>query len=222
MGPRRRRIAAALVVTLAVALGAACGGGAPGSEAGSLDEVPGFAATTEPSRQQPRSTSDLAALVEPAGSADTWPEPSTAAVPVALSFEAIGVSLASVVEVGVDPAGEMEIPAADEVGWYRHGPVPGEPGSAVLAAHISWNGRDGVFRHLTRAEPGQRFTVAFADDRLSEYEVVAVRQYPKDELPDEIFVTTGEPQVVLITCGGSFNRALDSYDDNVVVYAVPV
>jgi LPXTG-site transpeptidase (sortase) family protein len=139
-----------------------------------------------------------------------------------MSFDAIGVGVAPVVDVGVEVDGEMEIPGATEVGWYRYGPVPGAEGSAVLAAHISWNGRDGVFRRLARAEPGQRFTVSFDDGAIAEYEVVAIRQYPKDQLPDELFAATGEPQVVLVTCGGSFNRSLNSYDDNIVAYAVPV
>ena len=37
-----------------------------------------------------------------------------------------------------------------------------------------------------------------------------------------VFSKEGEPTLVLITCGGSFNRGLNSYDDNVVVYADPV
>ena len=53
--------------------------------------------------------------------------------------------------------------------------------------------------------------------------MVAIRQYDKDELPTaELFAVDGESQVVLITCGGSFNREVRSYDDNVVAYAVPV
>ncbi len=139
-----------------------------------------------------------------------------------MSFEAIGVSRAAIVDVGVEANGDMEIPGASEVGWYRYGPVPGAEGSAVLAAHISWNGVDGVFRRLAGAELGQRFTVDFEDDTTDTFEVVALRQYPKDQLPAELFTPTGAPQVVLITCGGSFNRALNSYADNIVAYAVPV
>jgi LPXTG-site transpeptidase (sortase) family protein len=219
-----RLVAALLAATLILA---ACGGASATDvdEAGSLEDVPAFAdgdAAGASDGPVTRPTSELAALIQPGGSASTLPETAVGPMPVAMSFEAIGASFAPVVPVGVEPNGDMEIPGAREVGWYQYGPTPGAAGSSVLAAHIAWNGVDGVFRHLTRAEPGQQFTVSFDDGSIAAYEVVAIRQYPKDQLPDELFVTSGDPQVVLITCGGSFNRALNSYNDNIVAYAVPV
>ncbi|MDZ7678393.1 MAG: class F sortase [Acidimicrobiales bacterium] len=217
---------AALLVAVSLVL-VACGGGSgtDATEAGSIDQA-GSRTGAEPGEPAdsagPRPTSELAGLIQPAGSAATLPEADGGPMPVALSFEAIGASVAPVMPVGVEANGDMEIPGTSEVGWYQHGPAPGSSGSAVLAAHISWNGRDGVFRHLTRAEPGQQFTIGYDDGSIAAYEVVAVRQYPKDQLPDDLFATSGDPQVALITCGGSFNRALDSYDDNIVAYAVPV
>lgn len=218
--PSKHVAAVALAFLLAAT---ACGRGDPAEvdEAGSLDEVPAFADTAE-TQVPSRPTSDLAELLQPAGSAATLPADDTAPRPVAMSFEAIGAAVAPIVPVGIEPNGDMEIPGASEVGWYRFGPKPGSTGSSVLAAHISWNGEDGVFRYLPRAEPGQQFTVRFDDGSIAAYDVVAVRQYPKGELPvAEIFTTTGDPQVVLVTCGGSFNRARNSYDDNIVVYATP-
>jgi hypothetical protein len=53
--------------------------------------------------------------------------------------------------------------------------------------------------------------------------VVAERfQVDKDELPiEEIFVADGPPGLTLITCGGVFDRGARSYEDNIVVRAVP-
>ncbi len=202
---------------------AACGDDDGGAQATVAGDLPGSSAEdAEPADEAPRPTSELAELIQSGGSAATLPEREVGPAPVGLTFEGIGVSLASVVDVGVEPNGDMEIPGASEIGWYRYGPTPGAAGSSVLAAHIAWNGVDGVFRQLGRAEPGQRFTIGYDDGTTADYEVVAVRQYPKDQLPDELWSTTGDPQVVLITCGGSFNRALNSYDDNIVAYAVPV
>lgn len=213
---RRLLLAAAVVVVVA----AGCGDDSAAVGAGSLDDVPAFVATTTETVSPP-STSELASQVHPAGTADSLPNV-RAPQPAWMSFDAIGVEEAPIVDVGVEANGDMEIPGAREVGWYRYGPIPGHSGSAVLAAHVAWNGDDGVFRRLTDVEPGQRFTVGFDDGSVAEYEVVALRQYRKDELPTaELFSTAGEPQVALITCGGSFNRSLASYDDNVVAYAVP-
>ncbi|CAN5768385.1 hypothetical protein BH23ACT5_BH23ACT5_02490 [soil metagenome] len=53
--------------------------------------------------------------------------------------------------------------------------------------------------------------------------MIELSQYPKDQLPtDRVFSREGSPALALITCGGTFNRALRSYDDNVVAYAGPL
>jgi hypothetical protein len=38
---------------------------------------------------------------------------------------------------------------------------------------------------------------------------------------EQLFVPDGPPGLVLITCGGSFDRGVRSYQDNIVVRAVP-
>jgi hypothetical protein len=53
--------------------------------------------------------------------------------------------------------------------------------------------------------------------------VSEIAQYPKEELPfDRIFAKAGDPILTLITCGGTFDRSLNAYDDNIVVYATPL
>ena len=144
-------------------------------------------------------------------------------VPVAISIDGIGVEEAPVQDVGVEDNGDMEIPGADGVGWYRFNATPGEEGSAVLAAHISFDGQPGVFRYLDEAEIGDRVVIEFDDGTTSEFEIVELAQYDKQELPtDRVFAKTGDPVLTLVTCGGDFNRSLRSYEDNVVAYAIPI
>ena len=136
---------------------------------------------------------------------------------------AIDVVDAPVVAVGVRPDAEMEVPAGDHVGWYRFGPRPGDAGSAVLAAHVAFDGREGLFRRLGELEAGDRLSVVFDDGTAREFEAVERAQYGKDQLPlDRIFAEQGGATLALVTCGGTFDRSLRSYADNVVVYAVPV
>ena len=157
------------------------------------------------------------------GSALPGDPPPTTPRPVRLSIEAVDVVDAPVIDVGVLPDGDMEIPGAREVGWYRFGPSPGEEGSAVLAAHIAFNGVDGVFRRLDRLQPGALVEVWFEDETVKTFEVLRLEQYEKSRLPvDDLFSETGEPRLTLITCGGDFNRSLRSYTDNVVAVAKPV
>lgn len=170
-----------------------------------------------------RGTSELADLVQPLGSARYDPadhEAPTRTV-AGLSLPAIGIEGAPVEPVGVEPNGEMEIPPADEVGWYRFGAAPGEPGSAVLAAHVAYDGVDGVFRDLDRLSAGDEVTVSFDDGSAETYRVTEVVTFDKEALPEDLFARGVPERLVLITCGGEFNPSLRSYESNVVAYAEP-
>lgn len=141
--------------------------------------------------------------------------------PVALTIDDLAVRDVSVVAVGIRPDGDMEVPAPSEVGWYRFGPAPGAPGTTVLAAHIAYGGVDGVFRHLDELEPGDAVVVTQATGTKVRYRVESLAQYGKRELPADIWARSGEERLALITCGGTFNASLRSYESNVVAWAVP-
>lgn len=169
------------------------------------------------------SRSELADMTRPIGSALIQPAGDSRPRPVGLAIESLDIVDAPVVDVGVEENGEMEIPGATQVGWYRFGPSPGESGSAVLAAHIAFNGRDGVFRDLQKIEAGDVVEVHYDDDSSKRFRVTEVAQYDKGQLPvDRVFAKDGAPELTLITCGGDFNRSLRSYPDNVVAYAEPI
>jgi len=206
------------------------GGANSGPSAGTLPDPSDRAATGEGPRSEPieqdRQLSPLADQVRSAG--DLRFDPSAARLargplPVGLTVPGLDLGDAPIRDVGVEPNGEMEIPGAREIGWYRWSASPGQAGSSVLAAHIAFNGRDGVFRELDEVVVGDRFTVHYDDGSTRDFGVTELGQYTKEALPfDRVFAKTGEPSVVLITCGGDFNRGLNSYEDNVVVYADPV
>jgi hypothetical protein len=169
--------------------------------------------------------SPLADQIIPLGSALYDPETATASspIPIRVTVEGVGIDGAPIIEVGVEANGEMEIPGASEVGWYRFGPTPRDEGSAVLAAHIAFNGRNGVFRRLANVEIGSLVTVEYDDGSSTTHVVREIAQYGKEDLPlDRVFAKSGPAVLTLITCGGSFNRSLNSYNDNVVVYATPL
>jgi hypothetical protein len=178
--------------------------------------LPLVTATTDPA------PSPLADAIVPLNNARYRPPSDPGAAPSALTIEALGVEAAPIVAVGVLADGSMEIPGASEVGWYRFGARPGDPGAAVLAAHIAFNGSPGVFRHLEELVEGDRLSVTFADGEVRRFEVTEVARYPKEDLPRRrIFAGGGGGELTLISCGGAFDSASRSYSDNVVVYAVP-
>jgi LPXTG-site transpeptidase (sortase) family protein len=222
--------------TLILAIGliiSACSSAASDSAVGEVaatttTSAPVTTTTEAPANEVRTSTealSPLAALVAPIGSAEYEPEEHVddRPVPTSISIEGIGVSNAPVLDVGVEEDGDMEIPGANDVGWYRFNPTPGEAGSAVLAAHISFDGDPGVFRYLDEAQVGDRVVIEYDDQSAAEFMIVELAQYDKDELPKQrVFAKDGDPVLTLITCGGDFNRSLRSYEDNVVAYAIPV
>jgi hypothetical protein len=227
------RLPAGIALLLILLIGAACSS----ASADQADKVPPpptsvaaplttttTAPVEEPAAATPR-RSPLASSVVALGSAryDIEDHVDERAVPISISIEGIGIAEAPVIDVGVEENGDMEIPDADSVGWYRFNPTPGDPGSAVLAAHISYNGNPGVFRYLAGVEMGARVVVAFDDGTTTEFEIIELAQYDKQELPDDrVFAKDGDPILTLITCGGDFNRSLRSYEDNVVAYAIPI
>ncbi|MGH9118788.1 MAG: class F sortase [Acidimicrobiales bacterium] len=144
--------------------------------------------------------------------------------PVSVRIDALGVD-APIVAVGVEPGtgGVMSVPSdGGLIGWYEHGPSPGETGSAVLAGHVDFDGRPGAFFELRRIEPGAVLVVRGADGIERSFVVQGRQEIAKADLPvSRLFTRSGPSALVLVTCGGSFDRSAGSYTANVVVYAVP-
>jgi sortase (surface protein transpeptidase) len=127
---------------------------------------------------------------------------------------------ARIVGVGLQDDGEMETPDFGLAGWYRLGPRPGEPGPAVIVAHVdSVQGPD-VFNRLDELTAGDEIVVEDAIGDRARFVVRDSETIPKSELPVERIWSDGDDPVLrLITCGGEFDRAIRSYESNVIVYA---
>ncbi|MGY1737823.1 class F sortase [Geodermatophilus sp. SYSU D00684] len=156
---------------------------------------------------------------------DAAPAPAPAVVPPArLQVPALGVD-APVDPAGVAADGQMALP--DDVaraGWYRFGPAPGAPGSAVLAGHVDDAEQGlGALAPLRSAEPGQEVLVTDAAGATTRWRVVARDLLDKQALPvDLLFTREGPPRLTLVTCGGPFLPDVGGYRDNVVVVAEPI
>lgn len=124
---------------------------------------------------------------------------------------------------GVDADNLMSLPVSPfRAGWYKFGPGPASTdGATVIAAHVDSLAEGvGPFAQLRRAEVGASVTVADATGETHEYVVISVERIAKAEVPlDRVFSKDGPPVVVLVTCGGEFDRNADSYRDNYIVTA---
>ena len=142
--------------------------------------------------------------------------------PVGLAIPSIGVDSASIVDLGKEQDGTLEVPVDfGQPGWYSLGPAPGEFGPAVIAGHVDSRDGPGVFYRLGALRPGAEVSVTRADGSTARFAVDKVERYRKDEFPTVAVYgdSTHRSELRLITCGGQFNTRTGHYVDNVVAYA---
>lgn len=149
-------------------------------------------------------------------------ESRTVTPPAILRIPSIGVS-ATIEHVGLMESGQMENPTTWEtVAWYRNGPKPGEHGSAVIAGHLDSNTAQAVFWNIHTLTPGDEIEVIDMFGIEHTFFVTRIETYPVVEAPmQELFRTTGSPQLVLVTCDGEW-RGIRGYEKRLVVYASPL
>lgn len=160
-------------------------------------------------RESPVAATTAPAPVPPADRGD----------PLRVTIAAIGVD-AALVPVGLEANGAMRMPHFGFAAWYSPGPRPGEPGPAVVVAHVDSkaNGPD-VFSRLDELAAGDEVVVHYRTSAVT-FVVTGKEQAAKTALPTErIWNGATTPVLRLITCGGAFDRAARSYLDNIIVYA---
>jgi Sortase domain len=156
----------------------------------------------------------------PAGPVGAGPVP-VGPVPVGLAIPAIGVDERTLVTLGRNPDGSLQVPSDyARAGWFTGGPVPGRPGPSVIAGHVDSRAGPAVFFRLRELRAGDVVAVRMSDGGQLLFRVDGVRQYPKANFPTgAVYGPVPGSALRLITCGGSFDRMVRSYRDNVVVYA---
>lgn len=161
---------------------------------------------------------------------ESSPAPATATATATASGPVPGPARVEIPSLGIDSPlidlfvaedGTMGVPTtAEQIGWWEDGPIPGEPGASLIAAHVRLGGDDGVFLDLGTLEVGAEVAVDRVDGTVATYAVTSVEQFPKDEFPDErVYTFDGPTRLHLVTCGGSIDPDTGHYDDNVVVFA---
>jgi LPXTG-site transpeptidase (sortase) family protein len=142
------------------------------------------------------------------------------ALPVELTIPAIGVRT-SLIHLGLEPGGSLQVPSSTTVaGWYAGSPRPGAVGSSVIAGHVDSVRGPAVFYRLGTLRPGERVYVSRADGTMAAFSITRVQTYEKDAFPTaEVYGPAPDPELRLITCGGTFDSTSGHYLSNVVAYA---
>ena len=141
------------------------------------------------------------------------------APPVQLSLPALGIDQ-RLVGLRVRADQQLDVPQSyDDIGWWSTGPVPGDPGAALMVGHLDSKDGPAVFNRLPSVKKGAIVSVRRADGTRVKFAVTKVQSFRKDDFPDElVYRTDGRPSLHLLTCGGTYSPS-GGYRDNVVVFA---
>ena len=138
---------------------------------------------------------------------------------VSLSIEKLNIE-APIQDVGVlDNA--MDVPDDPvTVGWYQYGTKPGQPGSSVLAGHVSWKGgQPAVFANLDQLSAGDIVTVSYEDETQDSFVVRDLKRYPLGAKTEEVFISSdGASYLNLITCDGAWSNTLGTHELRLVIF----
>ena len=139
--------------------------------------------------------------------------------PESLKIPAIGVDTL-VQHLGTTETGEMAVPDdIDEVSWFSPGYQPGQNGRAVIAGHVDGIDGPAVFWDLSELQPGDEITVE-GEGRQLIYKVHTMESVPLDEADvPNIFGYSSSPELVLITCSGTYDFSRGTREERLVVYA---
>ena len=142
--------------------------------------------------------------------------------PTEIRIPKIGAK-SSLVPLGLNPDETVEVPPVEQpmqAGWYKLARTPGEAGPAIILGHVDGNKQAGIFFRLKELGAGDEVEVSRKDGTTARFRVTRTEQIAKNNFPTEaVYGETTEPELRLITCGGSFDAAAHSYRDNIIVYA---
>lgn len=140
-------------------------------------------------------------------------------VPVRVQIPAINLDTA-LIRLGLQADGTMQVPPNGfPAGWYTGAPTPGEMGPAVLAGHVHWQRKVGVFGSLGQVKVGNQIRVTRADRSVAIFLVTRTEQVTKTKFPSEqVYGNIDNAGLRVITCGG-YDEDSHEYEDNIIVFA---
>ncbi|MCL2543906.1 MAG: class F sortase [Nocardioidaceae bacterium] len=125
--------------------------------------------------------------------------------------------------LGIRRDREMQVPTtaqAGEAGWYRYSPRPGQDGPAVVIGHVDSVNGPAIFYRLSSIHRGDVVRIGRADGSVVRFRVTAVALFDKAHFgTDAVYDDTRDPELRLITCGGTYDPSRGGYQSNVVVFA---
>ena len=140
-------------------------------------------------------------------------------IPLQITIPSIFVD-SKIMQLGLEKDGTLSVPPDGSLaGWYTGSPTPGEVGPSVIAGHVDWKGKEGVFFRLRTLKIGAIVKVLRADGATQSFTVERIDSFSKKNFPShQVYGDIPYAGLRLITCG-DFNYQLHEYVRDTVVFA---
>lgn len=122
--------------------------------------------------------------------------------------------------LGLNEDQTIEVPESyTKVGWYMHGATPGEAGPAVVLGHVDSYEGPAVFYDLGKLEPGDEVAITREDGTTAVFVITHSQRFSQNDFPTEmVYGPTDTATIRLITCTGTYDRGIQRYSHNLVVF----
>lgn len=141
-------------------------------------------------------------------------------IPATIEIPAINVKT-NIEQVGTLKDGRMDVPKdPDNIGWYKPGTLPGDPGNAVLAGHVDDLTSPAVFYDLHKLVNGDKIIVKDQNGETLTFEVYDLKTFPRLDSPiEDIFGFSYASTLNLITCSGDYDPNTTERSERTVIYS---
>jgi sortase A len=109
-----------------------------------------------------------------------------------------------------------------KVGWQESSGLAGSKDTVIMDGHYDNKSGEAVFFNLKYLKLNQKINVySSSDNKCIKYRVVCIESYDRLNAPNEkIFKNDGRYRLNLITCYGTFDKKLGTYNKRLVVYCL--
>ncbi|MCX6716015.1 MAG: class F sortase [Candidatus Taylorbacteria bacterium] len=150
-----------------------------------------------------------------------YKERTTFGRPVYLKIPAIKVS-AKLENVGLKQDGTIGTPKGPvNSGWFYPGSIPGQRDNSIIDGHYGWKDNiQAVFDNLSKLTKGDKIYVEDQKGITIVFVVSEVKTFSENDDTGSIYFSSdGKAHLNLITCGGIWDKAGQSYSNRVVAFA---
>jgi LPXTG-site transpeptidase (sortase) family protein len=107
-----------------------------------------------------------------------------------------------------------------DVAWFNQGPMPGQPGNALLNGHVDWWTGSAVFTRLAELQPGDKVIVIRGDGTRLTFKVTGRQTVAAGARVASLFARSKVATLTLITCAGVWDPRILGTTNRLLVSAV--